>query len=51
MTNSSLELDKREVIDFTTEQKIKLMQFAVFDKEFVERCNAVQSEMENLDSK
>ncbi|MBQ8417988.1 MAG: hypothetical protein IJX10_05080 [Phascolarctobacterium sp.] len=49
MTNSSLEFAEKEATDFTNEQKIKLMQFAVVDEDFVERCNTVQAEMKSIE--
>lgn len=49
MTNSLLELAEKEATDFTTEQKIKLMQFAMADEDFIERCNVVQSELDSID--
>lgn len=39
-----------ELTDFTKEQKDKLMQFAIVDKDYIERCNTIQSEMEYIDS-
>ena len=50
MSNLSFDFPLEEQNEFTKEQKIKLMQFAMFDKEFIERCNDVQSEMENLNA-
>lgn len=39
-----------ELTDFTKEQKDKLMQFAIVDEDYIERCNTIQSEMECIDS-
>lgn len=35
--------------DFTKEQKYKLMQFAGADKDYVERSNTVQAELESIE--
>ncbi len=47
MAKLSLEFIE-ESIEFTKEQKIKLMQFAMADKDYIERTNQVQKEMDEL---
>ena len=51
MNNFKVEFVEVDVADFTVEQKLKLMQFAVADKEYIERCNIIQSEFDSIDEK
>ena len=42
-------LYSEELTDFTKEQKEKLMQFAAKDKNYIERGNVVQAEIDRID--
>ena len=42
-------LYSEELTDFTKEQKEKLMQFATKDKNYIERGNVVQAEIDSID--
>lgn len=43
------ELEENNTTDFTKEQKLKLMQFAITDQNFLERCDVIKNDFKDID--